>query len=67
MRWAGHIDFLGEEREMDKVLMGRPKGKYNSEDREVHGTMGSEWILRKLPGGWSAFSWLRIGTGDGLL
>jgi hypothetical protein len=44
-----------------------PKERDHSEDRGVDGRMGSEWILRRLAGGWSEFSWLRIGTGSRLL
>jgi hypothetical protein len=34
----------------------------------VDGRMGSEWILGRLAGGvYFGFSWLRIGTGGGLL
>jgi hypothetical protein len=27
MRWAGHVARIGEERNMYKVLMGKPEGK----------------------------------------
>jgi hypothetical protein len=38
------------------------------EDRGVDGRMGSEWLLGRLAGGvQSGSSWLRIGTGGGLL
>jgi hypothetical protein len=37
-------------------------------DQGVDGRMGSEWILGRLAGGvWIGSSWLRIGTGGGLL
>jgi hypothetical protein len=38
------------------------------EDQGIDGTMGSKWILGRLVGGvYSGSSWLRIGTGGGLL
>jgi len=27
MRWAGHVDRMGEERELYRVLVGKPEGK----------------------------------------
>jgi hypothetical protein len=27
MRWAGHVALMGEEKNVYKVLMGKPKGK----------------------------------------
>jgi hypothetical protein len=37
-------------------------------DQSVDGRLGSEWILGRLAGGFqSGSTWLRIGTGGGLL
>jgi hypothetical protein len=45
-----------------------PKGKDNLEDEGVDGRMGSKWTLERLVEGvWSGFTWLRIGTINGLL
>jgi hypothetical protein len=44
-----------------------PREKDHFEDQGVDGRMGLEWILEILVGGWSGFTWLRIGTGGGLL
>jgi hypothetical protein len=45
-----------------------PEEKDHLEDQGVDGRMGSKWILGRLVGGvWSGFTWLRIGTVDGLL
>jgi hypothetical protein len=39
MRWAGHVARMGEERNVYKVLMGKPK-KDHFEDQGVDGRMG---------------------------
>jgi hypothetical protein len=40
--WAGHVSRTGGERELHKVLVGKPKERDHSEDRGVDGRMGSE-------------------------
>jgi hypothetical protein len=43
---------MGEERNVYRVLMGKPEGKNHSEDQGIYGKMGSECILgRRLMGG----------------
>jgi hypothetical protein len=45
-----------------------PKGGDHLGDQDVDGRMGSEWILRRLVGGfWNGSTWLRIGTVGELL
>jgi hypothetical protein len=51
MRWAGHVARIGEERNVYKVLMGKPEGKNHLEGQGVYGRMGSEWILGRVAGG----------------
>jgi hypothetical protein len=51
MRWAGHVARMGEERNVYKVLMGKPEGKNHLEDQGVDGRIGSEWILDRLAWG----------------
>jgi hypothetical protein len=59
---------MGEERNVYKVLVGKPEGKDRSEEQGVGGRIGSEWILTRLAWGvWIGFDWLRIGTSGGLL
>jgi hypothetical protein len=59
---------MGEERNVYKVLVGKPEGKDHLEDQNVGGRMGSEWILGRLAlGVWIGFDWLRVGTGGRLL
>jgi hypothetical protein len=68
MRWARHLASMGEERKVYKLWWEGPKERGRSEDQGVDGRMGSECILGRLAWGvWSGFSWLRIGTGGGLL
>jgi hypothetical protein len=51
------------------IFVENPVVKRNHwQDRDVDGRIGSEWILGGLAWGmWSGFTWLRIGTGGGLL
>jgi hypothetical protein len=44
-----------------------PKKRDHLENQGVDGRMGSKWTLGRLAGGWSGFTWLRIGTVGGLL
>jgi hypothetical protein len=37
IRWAGHVARMGEERQVYKVLVGKPEGKNNSEGQDVDG------------------------------
>jgi hypothetical protein len=39
------------ERNVYRVLMGKPDGKNHLEDQGVDGRMGSEWILGRLARG----------------
>jgi hypothetical protein len=51
MRWAGHVVSMGEERDIYRILVGKPEGKNHLEDQAVDGRMESEWILGRLAGG----------------
>ena len=59
---------MGEDREVHRVLMGKPEVKRPLGDQDVDGRIILRWMFRKLEGivgtGWS---WLRIGTGGGHL
>jgi hypothetical protein len=37
MIWAGHVAYMGEETKVYKVLVGKPKGRGHSEDRDIDG------------------------------
>jgi hypothetical protein len=59
---------MGEESKVYKVFVGNQNERDHLEEQGIDGRMGSEWIFRRLAGGmWSGSSWLRIGTGGGLL
>jgi hypothetical protein len=60
---------MGEGRNVYRVLVGKPEGKRplerprrRWEDGDQNGPWG-DWLERV----WSGFTWLRIGTGGGLL
>jgi hypothetical protein len=42
---------MGEERNMYRVLVGKPKEKGHMEDKGIDGRMGSKWTLGRLVGG----------------
>jgi hypothetical protein len=58
MRWAGHVECMGEERGVYRVLVGRPKGKIplgRSRHRwEDNTTMG----LREI--GINGVNWIQL-------
>jgi hypothetical protein len=59
---------MGEGRKMYKVLVGKPKGKRPLGRPRRRWEDGIKMDLRETGwGGWSGFTWLRIGTGGGLL
>jgi hypothetical protein len=68
MRWAGHMERMGEGRVVYRVLVGRP------EDKRSLGRPRRRWEdnikmdLRKIGiEGRTGYSWLRIGFSVGLL
>jgi hypothetical protein len=68
MKWVGHVARMGEERNVYKVLVGKPEGKRPLGRLSRRWEDGMRIVLREIGWGvWSEFSWLRIGTHDGLL
>ena len=59
---------MGESREVNRVLVGKPEGKSHWGDQGVDRRIILRWIFRKLEGvvgtGWS---WHGIGTDGGRL
>jgi hypothetical protein len=69
MRWAGHVARMGEERNVYRVLVGKPEGKRPLERPRRRWEDGIKMDLREIGWGWvwSGLNWLRIGTVGGLL
>jgi hypothetical protein len=68
MRWAGHVARMGEEKNVYRVLMGKPDGKRPLRRSRRRWEDGIGIDLEEI--GWGVligFGWLRIGTGGGLL
>jgi hypothetical protein len=58
----------GEERKVNKVLVGKPKGKRPLGRPRRRWEDGIRMDLRETDlGVWIGFDWLRTGTGGGLL
>jgi hypothetical protein len=51
MRWAGHVERMGQGRNVYRVLVGKPEGKDHLKDEGVDGRMGSKWTWGRLVGG----------------
>jgi hypothetical protein len=68
MRWAGYVARMGEGRNVFRVLVGKPEGKRPLERPRCSSECGIKMDLREIGwgGGWSGFTWLRIGTIGGL-
>jgi hypothetical protein len=53
-----------EDRDVYRVLVGKPEGKNHLKELEVDWRLILRWIFRKLDVGvWTGSSWLRIETG----
>jgi hypothetical protein len=58
MRWAWHVAPLGGDKNVYRVLVGKPEGKNHLKDQGVDGRMGSKWTLRTLVGG--GVEWIHL-------
>jgi hypothetical protein len=66
MRWAGYVARMGEERNVYRVLIGKPERKRLLGRRRRRWEDGIRVDIREISW-WIGSSWLRIGTGGGLL
>jgi hypothetical protein len=68
MRWTGHVARMGEKRGAYRILVGRPEGRRPLGRPRRRWEDILKWIFKKWDvGAWNGLSWLRIGTGGGLL
>jgi hypothetical protein len=68
MRWSGHVAQMGEGRNVYRVLVKKPEGKRPLERPRRRWEDGQKKDLREMGwGGWSGFTWLRLGIICGLL
>jgi hypothetical protein len=68
MCWAGHVARMGEVRNVYRVLVGKPEGKSPLGRPMRRWEDGIKMNLEEINlGMWNGFTWLRIGTVDGLL
>jgi len=57
---------MGDDRGVQRVLVGKPEGKKPLGDQNIHGRIMLRWIFRNLEGVvGTEWNWLRIGTGGG--
>jgi hypothetical protein len=56
MRWAGHVARMGEERNVQKVLMGKPEGKRPLGRPRCRWEDGIRMDLREI--GWGSVDWI---------
>jgi hypothetical protein len=70
MRWAGHVALRGKREVHTGFWWGDLREGDHLGDPGVDGRITLKWFFKKWDGGggaWTGWSWLRIGTGDGLL
>jgi hypothetical protein len=68
MRWAGHVACMGEERNVYRVLMGKPEGKTPLGRPRCRWKDRIRMDLRET--GWGSVDWVQLAqdrTGGGLL
>jgi len=68
MRWAGHVAHMGERRGVCRLLLGKHEGKrpLGRPLRRWEDNIEKD-LSRSGMGAWTEWTWLRIGTGGGLL
>ena len=68
IRWVGHLARMGRKEEYTGLWWGNLRERDHLRDPGVDGRIILRWIYRKWDVGvWTGSSWLRIGTGGGLL
>jgi len=68
MRWAGHVANIGRVETYTGFRWGNLRKRDRLGDPDVDGSIILRGIFRKwVVGLWTGSSWIRIGTGGGLL
>jgi hypothetical protein len=67
MRWAGHVARMRKREVHTGFWWGDVKEGDHFGDPGIDGRIILKWIFKKCDGAWTGLSWLRIGTGGGLL
>jgi hypothetical protein len=64
MRWPGYVAWMGEERDMCRVLVGKPEGKRPLGRPRCRWKDNVRMDLQEVGYGvWTGLGWLRIGGG----
>jgi hypothetical protein len=64
MSWVGHVERMGEKRNVYRLLVGKPEGKRPLGRPRRGGGIILGWILEGWDGVmWNGLVWLKIGTG----
>jgi hypothetical protein len=58
MRWAGHVERVGEKTKLCKVLVGKPEGKRPLGRRRRRWEDGIRMDLREID--WGSVDWIRL-------
>jgi hypothetical protein len=58
MRWAGYLVHMGEERNVYKLLMGKPEGKVQLGRPRLKWDDGIRMDLREI--GWGSVDWIQL-------
>jgi hypothetical protein len=68
MRWVGHVACMEEKRGAYRILVGRPEGRRTLGRPRCRWEENIKMDLQDVEwGAWTGLSWLRTGTGGGLL
>jgi hypothetical protein len=68
MRWVGHVGWMGKERGMYRVLVGKPEGKTPLGRPRCRWEYNIGMYLQEVGRGlWTGLDWLRIEIGGGQL
>jgi hypothetical protein len=65
--WAWHVARMGEGETYTGFWWESQKEKDHLKNQGVDGRIGSKWTLERLVGGWSGFTWFRIGIVGAIL